>query len=219
MSTKLTNIIIGFLLVLSLGVAAWVYPQLPVMIASHWNAAGVVDGYANKFWGLLLVPLILAIVWLVSVLLPLVDPLRANVLQFRPIYNLFILLIVLVLTIIDKLTVLWNLGYRFPFAQAMVLLLGVLSLGIGALLPRIKRNYFMGIRTPWTLSSDVVWDETHKHGGKLFLAAGVLGVLGVLLPVPIATWVAIGSIILAAVLSIIDSFLIYRKTEHLEVNK
>lgn len=211
MNTKVTNLIIGILVLLSFGVAMWAYPQLPSLIAGHWNAAGQVDGYMPKFWGLFLMPMILAGLWLLFSVVPAIDPFKGNVVKFRREYNLLVLIIVLILVIIGKLTILWNLGYRFPFVNIIDALFGLMSLGIGALLPRTKRNFFMGIRTPWTLASDQVWDETHRRAGKLFIVAGVVALVSAVLPSQISIWLATGPLIIAALWSVIDSYLIYRR--------
>jgi uncharacterized membrane protein len=211
MNTKSTNLIIGILTLLSFGIAAWAYPQLPGVIAGHWNAAGQVDGYMPKFWGLLLMPMIVAVLWLLFTVIPNIDPFKANFAAFRRQYNLLVLIIVFVMLIIDKLTLLWNFGYRFPFANAIDALFGLLFIGIGALMPSMKRNFFMGIRTPWTLASEKVWDETHRRGGKVFLVAGVVALLSAFLPAETGTFIAVGTLIVAGVWTVIDSYLIYRR--------
>lgn len=210
MNTKTTNVIIGILVFLSFGMAVWAYPQLPATIASHWNIIGQVDGYMDKFWGLLLFPLILAGLWLLSAVIPMIDPMKGNLAQFRSYYNLLFLTIIGVLAIMDKLLLLWQFGNRFPIVNMFDGLLGILILGLGLLLPKTKRNFFMGIRTPWTLSSDKIWDETHRWAGKLFFVAGICSIGSSLFPSAIASWVTLTAIGIASVGSVVDSYRRFR---------
>lgn len=203
--------LIGLLVALSFGMAAWAYPQLPAMIASHWNIMGQVDGYMSKFWGLFLLPFILAGLWLLLTAIPRIDPMKANLATFRPYYNLMVLLIIVILAIIDKLLLLWNLGTHLPISNIIDALLGIMAIGLGVLLPYTKRNFFMGIRTPWTLASDQVWNETHRRAGKVFLVAGVVALVSSLLPVVAATSTAIGTLLLAVAWTVVDSYYIYRR--------
>lgn len=211
MTTKHVHLLIGFLVVASFGMAAWAYPQLPEIIAVHWNFAGQVDGYGGKFWGVFFLPTLITGLWALLSVLPTTDPLKANIAKFRPTYNLTVLMIMLVLVSIAKLALLWNLGYRFPFTLILLGLLNVLSLGLGALLPRMKRNYFMGIRTPWTLASDEVWDATHELSGKLFVSAGIVGLLSLLAGSAIATWVTLGVQLGVAAWAVVFSYVRHRR--------
>ncbi len=205
------NVLIGLLILASFGLAVWAYPQLPEVIAVHWNAAGQVDGYGGKFWGVFLLPTLLLGLWALFAILPQIDPLKANIAKFRPAYNLTVLMILLVLAVVAKLALLWNLGYRFPFTLIMLGLLNVLSIGLGGVLPQMKRNFFMGIRTPWTLASDAVWDQTHRVGGRLFVAAGVVGLLSLVAGTPVAVWVTLLTHLSAAVSVIGYSYIVYRR--------
>jgi uncharacterized membrane protein len=117
--------------------------------------------------------------FLLFLLIPNIDPLKANIAQFRDAFNLFIVLIVGFMVYIHALTLLWSLGYTgFGMSRAMMPALGVLFIFVGYMLRKARRNFFIGIRTPWTLSSDRVWDETHRIGATLFTISGVLALLG-----------------------------------------
>lgn len=207
----MTNLIIGVLVLFSFVLGIWAYPQLPAMVAGHWNAAGVVDGYLPKFWGVFFLPVILLGLWALFTLLPNIDPLKENVVAFRKDYNIVVLMILLVLVSLFKFTLLWNLGYHFPITLIVLGLLNVLFIGIGLVLPRMKQNYFMGIRTPWTIASEKVWEQTHQRGSKLFIAAGVIGLISLLGGSVVAVWVTTVAIVLAALGSVIDSYLTFRR--------
>ncbi|MFO3795789.1 MAG: SdpI family protein, partial [Anaerolineales bacterium] len=191
MSTRLTLTLSLLLIIGALILGAALWPRLPDPMASHWNAHDQVDGYISRLWGVLLMPLIalamLGLFWLI----PQIDPLKANIATFRPIFNLFIFLFLLFLFYLHALTLSWNLGYHFRMSQAMLPAMGLLFLLIAHLLRHAKRNWFIGIRTPWTLSSDHVWDKTHRIGAALFAICGILSMLGGLLGSTFALWLII----------------------------
>ena len=111
--------------------------------------------------------------------IPNIDPLKANIAQFREYFNAFIMLIVLFMVYMHILTILWNLGYdQFNMGTAMLPAIGLLFAFAGIMMRHAKRNFFIGIRTPWTLSNDRVWDETHRVGSSLFIISGILAFLG-----------------------------------------
>jgi len=176
---KKTLLIIFSIIVVSFLIGAYFYPQMPDQLASHWNISGEVDGYISKFWGLFLMPIISLLMLLLFIAIPYIDPLKENIEKFRKYYDGFIVLIILFLFFIYLLTILWNLGWRFNMGVILSPALGILFFYCGILIENAKRNWFIGIRTPWTLSSDEVWDKTHKLGGKLFKISGIIAILGI----------------------------------------
>jgi uncharacterized membrane protein len=179
MNTRLTTIIVLVLVLAATIAGLSLWNRLPDQMASHWNVNDQVDGYMSKFWGMFLMPLITLGMFLLFLVIPNIDPLKANIAQFRDAFNLFIVLIVGFMVYVHMLTLLWNLGYTsFGLGRAMMPALGVLFIFVGYMLRKAKRNFFIGIRTPWTLSSDRVWDETHRIGAMLFTISGILALLG-----------------------------------------
>ncbi|MDO8688871.1 MAG: DUF1648 domain-containing protein [Dehalococcoidia bacterium] len=198
------------LIVASAAVGAYFYPQLPERIASHWNAAGQVDGYMSKFAGLVVLPLVSFGVLLLLIAVPRVDPLRANIEVFRRYYDWLVVLLIAFLSYVYLLTIIWNLGAGFDILQFLAPAIGVLFYFIGALIGQSKRNWSIGIRTPWTLSSDRVWEETHKVGGKLFKVAGLVAVLGVFFPQHTVFFIIV-PVLLVAAYTTVFSYVEYRK--------
>jgi uncharacterized membrane protein len=183
---------------------------MPEQMASHWNSQGEVDGYMPRFWGLFLMPIVLAGMYALFVTIPKIDPLKHNIQKFMNYYEGFIVLIIAFMFYVHSLTLLWALGVRFDMLTMMAPALGLLFYYIGILTPKAKRNWFIGIRTPWTLSSDRVWNKTHKIAGKLFKACGVIVVFSVLLP-DYALWLIMGPILFTAVYTIVYSYVEYQK--------
>jgi len=198
------------IIVLSFLIGLFFYPYIPEVVASHWDAQGVVNGYMPKYWGVFLVPIISLGLVLLFLLIPKIDPLKANIEKFRKYFDWFIIIFLLFLLYVNMLTILWNLGARFNMVQLMIPAMGLLFFYMGLLLQKAKRNWFIGIRTPWTMSSDNVWDKTHKLGAKLFMLAGIIALLGILLP-RIAIWLVLVPIILVSMYTIVYSYFVYKR--------
>lgn len=156
------------------------YLRLPQKVASHWNAQGQVDGYSGQFSGAFFLPIILICLYLLFLVLPKIDPKKANFTKFKDVYYSFITVFILYMIYIHGLTLAYNLGFQFDFVRAIVPSFALLYYFIGWMLPQAKPNWFMGIRTPWTLSSDEVWTKTHILAGKLFKASALLSLMGLL---------------------------------------
>ncbi len=177
-----TTLLLIVIVLLSFGVSVYVYPQLPKKVASHWNAAGEVDDYMEKTLGTFLMPVIGVIMAVLFLLIPKIDPLKKNIEEFRRYYDGFIILMMLFLFYIHILVILWNMNIRYNMNQVLAPAFAVLFYYCGILIENSKRNWFIGIRTPWTLSDEEVWKKTHDQGGKLFKAAGIIALLGVFAP-------------------------------------
>ena len=205
------TIIVG-ILILTFAIPIIAYPFMPEPMASHWGLSGEANGYLPKFWGLFLVPFISAGLALLFLIIPRIDPLKKNYPQFRPAYDLFVVVILLFLLYLSVLVILWNLGMKFSMTQVLAPAFGALLYTCGVLIGNAKRNWFVGIRTPWTLSSERVWEKTHALGGKLFRAAGLLALLGAVLP-GIAWLLFIAPVLLISVYLVVYSYLEYQKEE------
>lgn len=212
---KSKTIILGIIM-LSFIIGAYFYPQMPDRVASHWNVRGEVDGYMSKFWGLFLMPIVSIGLLLLFILIPKVDPLKENIEKFRKHFNDFMVLMIVFLFYIYLLTLAWNVGLRFDMSRAIIPAMGLLFYYIGTLLANSKRNWFIGIKTPWTLSSDKVWEETHRIGGKLFKLAGMITILGLFFLKWLLWFVAV-PVILVALYTSIYSYFVYQK--ELKLNK
>ena len=200
------------IVLLSFAIAIYLYPQMPELMASHWNAAGQVDGYMPKFWGLFLMPLISLGMLGLFLAIPRIDPKRRNIEKFRVYYDRFIAIIIGFLFYIYILTILWTLGYTFNMILMLVPAFSLIFYYAGILVENAKQNWFIGIRTPWTLSSESVWDKTHKLGGKLFKAAAIIGLAGLLLQ-DYAIWLIIIPVIFVAAYTIAYSYVEFQKEE------
>ena len=212
MSTR-TSIILVLIIIMGAIIAGLLlWNRLPDQMASHWNINDEVDGYMSKSWGVFMVPLIALGMFVLFQVIPGIDPLKANIAQFREAFNLFIVLIVAFMLYIYGLTLAWNLGYTgFGMSTSMLPAIGLLFIVIGFMLRQAKRNFFIGIRTPWTLSSDRVWDKTHEVGSTLFMLAGALAVIGSFFGGATAFWMLMIPIFGSTIFLVIYSYMLYRQ--------
>lgn len=199
------------LILLMFAIAAWLYPALPDPVPTHWNAVGEVDGWTAKPWGVYLLPLITLGLLPLLLLLPVISPKGFRLDAARQVYDIVVFTVVAFMLLVELFSFRAALGHGGDFTRAMPIILGLLFIVLGNYLPRFPRNFFVGIRTPWTLASESVWRRTHRLGGRLFMAAGFLALGAGLLGLPIALWV--GAIVLAVLVPALYSLIVYR-TEH-----
>ncbi len=212
MSTRLTIILSLAVILIAVVFSAARYNRLPDQMASHWGFNNAVNGTISRFWGAFLMPLISLALLALFLLIPNIDPLKANIATFRPVFNAFILAIVIFMLYVHVLTVAWNLGYQ-SFQMSTVLMpgLGLIFIFAGLLMRQAKRNFFIGIRTPWTLSSDRVWAQTHRVGAVLFIACGLIALLGIFMPGPMAFALVLAPILAVTLFLVVYSWWLYRE--------
>lgn len=174
-------LVISFsILSLILGLAA--FPYLPDQVASHWNAYGQADGYTTKNFAIIFIPLLSLATGALMLLLPRLDPLKANLVGFQGTYYRMVVLMAGFLFYLQGITLAWNLGWQFNLVLALTPAYVALFYFLGMLVEKARRNWFIGIRTPWTMSSDAVWEKTHRLGGKLFKLCAAFALLGMFFP-------------------------------------
>lgn len=191
------------------------YPQLPAKIPIHWNIHGQIDGYGDKTWAAFLMPAILAGLLLLFAVLPWLSPKPFAVDSFRETYWFIALAITGGMLFIHGLT-LWA-AVAGPIDITRALLAGLLFMFglIGNVMGKVRRNFWMGVRTPWTLANERVWNDTHRLAGRLFVAAAILGIPLLLLPLPqlAVTIVVFTLIMIAAFWPAIYSLILFKRLE------
>jgi uncharacterized membrane protein len=210
MKIRKSEILALILVILSLAVTIYFYPKLPQRIPSHWNTVGEVDNYASKFVGLFIAPILLLVCLVLFVILPKIDPLKGNVEKFRKYFDGFIILLFLFIIFLQFFVILWSLGTKLKPYIVFPVGLGILFFYVGILMEKTQRNWFIGIRTPWTMSDEGVWDRIHKIGGLLFKIMGVISVIGALFGKYAFLFVII-PVILIPIFLIVFSYMGYKK--------
>jgi len=160
-----------------------VFSRLPATIPTHWNFAGEVDGYSSRTWGAWALPVLLVFLWGMLKWIPAIDPRGDNYARFTGAFEGIIVLVMLFVFGSQMVILASSLGQPVSVDRLAPIGIGLLLMGVGNLLPRAKPNWFVGIRTPWTLSSDRVWERTHRVGGYFLVAGGALIVIaGIAVP-------------------------------------
>jgi uncharacterized membrane protein len=199
------------LLVAAMFVAALiVWPTAPPEIPVHWNAAGDVDRFGGKFEGLLGLPLLALGIYLLMRYLPRVDPARANYARFGGAYTAIRAGVLLLMAGIYGMVISWVVKAPVDISRAVPFAVGALFVLFGSVLGQVKPNWFVGIRTPWTLSSTESWARTHRLGGWIFIALGVLFAVTGVFKLGSFGFVVIGAAIGALVVLVIYSYLVWR---------
>ncbi len=205
-----TTAVITILIIFSFIVSIYFYPHVPETMATHWNSRGEVDGYMSKLWGLFFMPLLITGLAVLFLAIPRIDPKRENIAKFRKYYDGFVILLILFMLAVHLQVLLWNAGIRISPNSVFPVGIGFLFYYIGILIENAERNWFIGIRTPWTLSSDRVWKKTNRLGGKLFRIAGIAAVLGAFFP-DLAFFFVLGPALFIAGFTAVYSYLEYQK--------
>lgn len=213
MNTRITGSFIGIMVLATFAAGALLYPHLPLLATSHWDAAGNANGTLPRFWAAFLLPLIMLALWGVWALLPKIDPLAPGFKGFRYAYDFFWVLVTAFLAYVYALSLWANFEPAANISLLIIPAIALLFVTIGALLPLIKRNWFIGIRTPWTIASDLVWEKTHRVGSWLFMLAGVIAFASAYTSPGTAIWLTIAPIILASIATVIYSYVIYASTK------
>jgi uncharacterized membrane protein len=199
-------------LILAFALSFYAYPVVPDEVATHWDAGGDVNGSMSREWGLFIAPAIMLGLLGLFYLMPKIDPLRGNIRGFQAVYETFIAAFSVFMLFLHAQVILWNIGIKVGFNHTMPVMLGGLFYVVGGMMEKSKRNWFIGARTPWTLSSDGVWDKTNKLGGRLFKACAIISLAGV---AAVDYWVYLVIVpVLASSLYLSPySYLEYRKLE------
>lgn len=198
------------IVLLSFITAVYFQPMLPERVATHWNFEGKADGFSDSASGAYFVPILMLGMLVLFIALPSLDPMKKNYAAFRKEYDGMIAMLIGFMYYVYALTIAINLGWQLSIAQWLAPAFACLFYYMGVLLGKAKQNWFVGIKTPWTLSSKAVWDKTHALGSKLFKAAGAVALVGIVFP----EWGLMACVAVAlatAVITIVYSYLEFQK--------
>ena len=208
-----SEIIPILLLIISAVASVYFYSRFPEQVPIHWNFEGQVDNWGSRFTGAALIPLVTLGIYLLFLVIPYLDSRKERYSQFRKVYHFFKAYFVFFMTAIFLITGFNVLGANLPISFWVPFLVGVLFILIGNYMGKIKMNWFMGIRTPWTLSSEEVWNKTHRFGGKVFILGGILMIPMYFIPVSLRMPLFFAIIILIVIGTIGYSYFLYRSEQ------
>lgn len=187
---------------------AVVWNQLPEQLPIHWNIQGEADQYAPKYT----LPIIHLGVYLLFLIIPMIDPRKKNYEIFLKTYFKLRLVLVLFFGMINALVFTNELGYPIDLARGIIISVLVLFVLLGNYLQNVRPNWFIGIRTPWTLENEDIWRKTHFLASKLFFWGGlIMLILSFILAQQILFPVVFGGIIALSLAPVAYSFILYQK--------
>lgn len=193
-------------------VGIYMAPNMPDRVPTHWNIRGEVDGWGSKYINLFLMPTIALAAYLLMSFLPAIDPFRKNYEKFVKPYLYFKIFLAFFFIYLEIFLLYSSIRFNPPQGSLMFAIpFSLLLCFIGWILPQLKRNFFIGIKTPWTLVSDENWKKTHDFGGKAFIFAGVASLVAAFFGSMVSFIVLIGSIVITTIITISYSYLMYRK--------
>ena len=190
-------------------VAAWYYPQLPETVPIHWNSEGQADNYMDKPWGVLLLPLISTGVLLLLIVLPKLSPKGFRLDSAGRAYGIVVTMVMVFMLGILVLSYEQTLGRGVAFELWVTGSMGLLFLVLGNYLGKFPKNFWVGIRTPWTLSSDEVWFKTHRFAGRTFMAGGLLIIITAIAGLNLNY--IVGITLVAALSPVLYSLILYKR--------
>ena len=203
--------LLGLLIVIAgLVYAGAVSPSLPDRVASHWDANGRVNGSLPKPWGVFALPILMALLWLLFLVLPRISPRGFEMRSFDRAWGIITVAVLAFLLFIEILTLRAARGASLS-PRLVVGAVGVLFAVIGASIGKTTRNFFAGIRTPWTLASDEVWNRTHRLASRVFVIAGA-GVVASAL-VGLGLWTMMAILFAGTLVPVVYSYFLYRRLE------
>ncbi|MDK2822203.1 MAG: hypothetical protein PWQ67_83 [Clostridia bacterium] len=199
-------------LVIPLIIAFLVYPYMPEQVPTHWNTNGEIDRYSSKEFGTFFLPLLNIGLYILFILLPQLDPKRANYQKFASSYIFLRYTIHIFFILLFALIILTSLGYSIDIGLWISLGVAILFILLGNIMSRVRHNYFVGFKFPWTLANEDVWRKTHMLGSKLMVVGGVFALIGIFFTENNMRFIILMTgIFLPMVVTLIYSYLIFKK--------
>lgn len=197
------------LIIIAIIIGFQMYSSLPDKVPTHWNAQGEVDAMGNKDFAVFFFPALAIGIYVLMLFIPLIDPFRKKYEAFVMPYFWIRTIIIAFLLAIYLFSLFAAAGIKLNIIYVIVPALSIMFIVLGLLMPKIKRNYFVGIRTPWTIHSEEVWNKTHKFGGKAFVIAGIVSLLALVVKEYVLS-IFITVIIIASLLPVVYSYFVFK---------
>jgi uncharacterized membrane protein len=193
-------------------ITAYYYPSLPETIAVHWDAAGKVNGYGGRWQVWLIGPGTMTGILLLAVAMPSLSPKKFEVQSFRETYGYMMVVLVALFAGIEILMLCVALDVQLKMASVFPALIFLALIFIGNPMGKVRRNFFIGVRTPWTLASEAVWYATHRLAARLMVASGTLGLIAVWIGAP--NWLLLLAMMAWVPIVAGYSLLLYKRLPH-----
>jgi uncharacterized membrane protein len=205
------NIIAILSIVISTIVIILLWSKIPDQIPTHWNFRGDADRFGLKWPNAFLGSIIGTGILIMFEVLPHIDPKKDNYKRFNRAYNIMKSGTVAFLCLVGLIPILTSTGILSGKNNPVISVVGLLIAFMGNYMGQVKQNWYAGIKTPWTLSNEVVWNKTHRFAGKLWLIAGICGFIGGFIPGQIGPIIFAVAMTASGVIPVIYSYVVFRQ--------
>ena len=190
----------------------YIWNRLPEKVPMHWNGAGEIDRYGDKKELVAMLCMLVGITYFVFLIIPYVDPKQKLQNMGNKLNNLRMILTLFMSGL--AVFILYSVQQKTSNPSFVLAIIGLLFAFLGNYFKTIKPNYFIGIRTPWTLENEEVWKKTHVLGGKLWFIGGLLMALTFLLPNEMQLYTFLGITAVITIVPIVYSYLEFKKIKN-----
>jgi uncharacterized membrane protein len=187
------------------------YPHLPNTVPMHWDTHGHVNGWGPRWWLLVIDPGVMAGILLLFSVLPWLSPRHFELDTFRSTYLYIMVAILAMLAYVHALILAASLSWVVDVSRAVIGGASLLVALTGNVLGKVRRNFFVGVRTPWTIANEHVWNATHRFAARTFFAAGLVGLACAILGAPF--WLPLAAILTGALAPAVYSLILYKQLE------
>ncbi len=197
---------------LAFAIGTLVYPFMPALVPLHWNIRGEIDGFMPKSMGtVLMMPLIALVIYVMLLVLPCVDPQQNRYVEFDSAYRVIRNSVLFFFVFIALCIYSFALWKWLPVGRIIPAGVGVVVISLGNVMGKIRQNFFIGFKLPWTLASEVVWNKTNRVGGKLFVVSGIAAILGAFFPAMWSFIILISSVLISTLITVLYSYTQFKK--------
>jgi uncharacterized membrane protein len=190
----------------------YIWNRLPEKVPMHWNGAGEIDRYGDKKELLVMLFMLVGITYFVFLIIPSIDPKQKLQNMGNKLNNLRMILTLFMSGL--AVFILYSVQQKTSNPSFVLAIIGLLFAFLGNYFKTIKPNYFIGIRTPWTLENEEVWKKTHLMGGKLWFVGGLLMALTFVLPNEMQLYTFLGITAVISIVPIVYSYLEFKKIKN-----
>jgi uncharacterized membrane protein len=201
---------IGIVLTAAVFVAILIaYPQLPNQVPTHWNMQGQANDYSAKWTLFLIGPGLMAGILLLFYFLPWLSPKQWQIDTFQSTYLYIMVVLVSMLAYFTGVSLWVGLGYAANVERAIVGGICLLFALLGNVMGKVRRNFYIGVRTPWALANERVWNATHRFAAKIFVLGGVIGLA--LTAIGVKGWLPFAALMASALVPVVYSLVVYKQ--------
>lgn len=212
--TKKTEFLPIAIVVASIILGIYFYFHFPETVVMHWNFQGHPDGYGGRFVGAFAMPLMLSLMYILFLVFPSLDPKKDRYPEFEKTFRILRFALMGVLFIAFIVMGISNLGGSLEIGPVVAGVVGLFMMISGNYMGKIKRNSYLGIKTPWTLASENVWNKTHRFGGWMFVIFGLIIIVAPYLSFSLALALFLSGISLVVVGTTVYSYWLYLKEKN-----